>query len=97
MDQNDEKRADTLLKKDPLINEAIVQGIIKKEELILFIDYYEIFSLSNKAKKITTDHLKALDDLIIKNKKEDIDKNIYSQNIHKKNTFDLNDEDAISK
>ena len=97
VDQNDEKRADALLKKDPLINEAIVQGIIKKEELILFIDYYEIFSLSNKAKKITTDHLKALDDLIIKNKKEDIDKNIYLQNIHKKNTFDLNDEDAISK
>ena len=97
VDQNDEKRANALLKKDPLINEAIIQGIIKKEELILFIDYYEIFSLSNKAKKITTDHLKALDDLIIKNKKEDIDKNIYLQNIHKKNTFDLNDEDAISK
>ena len=97
VDQNDAKRADALLKKDPLINEAIVQGIIKKEELILFIDYYEIFSLTNKAKKITTDHLKALDDLIIKNKKEDIDKNIFIQNNHKKNTFDLNDEDAISK
>ena len=53
MDQNDINRADILLKKDPLINEAIVQGIITREELILFIDYYEIFSITNKAIKVT--------------------------------------------
>ena len=97
IDQNDLKRAEILLKKDPLLNEAIVQGIIKKEELILLIDYYEIFSLSNKAKKVTSEHLKALDDLIIKNKKgENIIQNLDIQN-NKKNNIDLNDEDAISK
>ena len=62
IDENDVKRADKLLKKDPLINEALIQGLITKEELILFIDYYEIFSLSNKAKKVTNEHLKALDE-----------------------------------
>jgi hypothetical protein len=66
MDPNDIKRANDLLKKDSLINEAIVQGLITKDELILFIDYYEIFSLTNKAKKVTSEHIKALDDLCLK-------------------------------
>ena len=35
IDENDVKRADKLLKKDPLINEALIQGLITKEELIL--------------------------------------------------------------
>ena len=96
MDPNDIKRANDFLKKDPLINEAIVQGLITKDELILFIDYYEIFSLTNKAKKETNEHLKALDDLCLKkNKKEENDQNENNKNKNKK--IDLNDEDAINK
>ena len=97
IDPNDIKRADILLKKDPLINEAIVQGMITREELILFIDYYEIFSLSNKAKKFTSEHLKALDDLCLKSKKNEKNENLDQNQNQKKHTFDLNDEDAISK
>jgi len=70
LDMKDIKRAELLLKVDPLINEAVNQGIIKKENLVLFIDYYEIFSLTNKAKKFTSDQLKAIDDLCIKNNKQ---------------------------
>ena len=96
MDANDIKRANDLLKKDPLINEAIVQGLITKDELILFIDYYEIFSLTTKAKKVTNEHLKALDDLCLKkNKKEENDINENNKSKNKK--IDLNDEDAINK
>ena len=69
--------------------------MIRKEELILFIDYYEIFSLSNKAKKFTTELLKALDDLCLKTKKDEKDENLNQS--QKKHTFDLNDEDAINK
>ena len=97
IDPNDIKRADALLKKDPLINEAIIQGMITKEELILFIDYYEIFSLSTKAKKLTLEHLKTLDDLCIKTKKEENNDDLNANQNKKKHTFDLNDEDAISK
>ena len=96
MDPNDVKRADTLLKNDPLLNEAIIQGIITREELILYIDYYEIFSLTTKAKKITSEHLKALDDLCIKNKQSSVDEDQSKQN-NKKKEIDLNDEDAIGR
>jgi len=95
MDPDDIKRANDLLKKDPLINEAIVQGLITKDELILFIDYYEMFSLTNKAKKVTNEHLKALDDLCLKkSKKEENENNEGNKNNTK---IDLNDEDAINK
>ena len=43
MDIKDVKRAQLLLKIDPLINEALIQGRITKDELVLFIDYYEIY------------------------------------------------------
>ena len=95
MDQNDIKRADALLKKDPLINEAIVQKLITKEELVLYIDYYEIFSLTNKAKKATNEHLKALDDLCLKINEDK--KNNEKVEDKKNKKIDLNDEDAISK
>ena len=102
MDENDIKRAEILLKKDPLINEALIQGIITKEELILFIDYYEIFSLTNKAKKVTVEHLRALDDLCLKDKnkekeKEKEDELNENEKKNKKTNYDLNDEDAINK
>ena len=96
LDENDIKRADILLKKDPLINEAFIQGMITKEELILFIDYYEIFSLTNKAKKVTNEHLKALDDLCLKKKDREKEKE-NNLETNKKNVYDLNDEDAINK
>ena len=95
MDQNDIKRAEALLKRDPLINEAIVQKLITKEELVLYIDYYEIFSLTNKAKKATNEHLKALDELCLKSNEDKRD-NENGEDKNKKK-IDLNDEDAISK
>ena len=57
LDMKDIKRAELLLKVGPLIQEAVNQGIIKKDNLVLFIDYYEIFSLTNKAKKFTSEQL----------------------------------------
>ena len=96
MDPNDIKRADILLQKDPLINEAIIQGLITRDELVLFIDYYEIFSLTHKAKKFTMEQLKAIDDLCLKNKKSENADNLNDKNKNK-NNIDLNDEDAISK
>ena len=100
LDMKDIKRAELLLKVDPLINEAVNQGIIKKENLVLFIDYYEIFSLTNKAKKFTSDQLKAIDDLCIKNNKQQKEINNDNDNDKtKKNNekYDLNDENAIDK
>ena len=97
VDIQDVKRADLLLKIDPLINEALVQGRITKDDLVLFIDYYEIFSLSNKAKKFTSQQLQAIDDLCLKNNKN---KNIEINNDNKnkkKEKYDLNDENAIDK
>ena len=98
IDIKDIKRADLLLKIDPLINEALVQGKIKKDELVLFIDYYEIFSLSNKAKKFTSQQLEAIDELCYKknnnngNREERID-----EKDKRKEKYDLNDENAIDK
>ena len=100
LDMKDIKRAELLLKVDPLINEAVNQGIIKKENLVLFIDYYEIFSLTNKAKKFTSDQLKAIDDLCIKNNKQQkVINNDDDNDKNKKNNekYDLNDENAIDK
>ena len=97
VDIQDVKRADLLLKIDPLINEALVQGRITKDDLVLFIDYYEIFSLSNKAKKFTSQQLQAIDDLCLKNNKN---KNVEINNDNKnkkKEKYDLNDENAIDK
>ena len=102
LDIKDIKRADLLLKVDPLINEALVQGRIKKDELVLFIDYYEIFSLSNKAKKFTTQQLQKIDELCYKKNnneknKENNDENNNNEKNKKKEKYDLNDENAIDK
>lgn len=96
MDENDIKRADILLKHDPLIHEALIQGIITKEELILFIDYYEIFSITNKAKKVTIEHLKALDDLCLKDQNNEKEVKLKEKK-DSQNSYDLNDKDAINK
>ena len=91
IDENDKKRAEILLEKDPLINEALTKNHITKEELILFIDYYEIFSLTNKANKSTQEHLQAIDELCLKR-----EKGIKSKN-NEKYVYYNNDEDAIDK
>ena len=96
IDTKDVKRAELLLKVDPLINEALTQGRITKDELVLFIDYYEIFSLSNKAKKFTSQQLQAIDDLCYKNNKEKNDE-IKDEKNKKREKYDLNDENAIDK
>ena len=101
LDIKDIKRADLLLKVDPLINEALVQGRIKKDELVLFIDYYEIFSLSNKAKKFTSQQLQKIDDLCYKKNNDEKNKQNNEENNNEKNKkkekYDLNDENAIDK
>ena len=101
LDIKDIKRADLLLKVDPLINEALVQGRIKKDELVLFIDYYEIFSLSNKAKKFTSQQLQKIDDLCYKKNNDEKNKENNDVNNNEKNKkkekYDLNDESAIDK
>ena len=100
IDIKDVKRADLLLKIDPLINEALIQGRITKDELILFIDYYEIFSLSNKAKKFTSQQLQAIEDLCYKNNKEknsEIKNEINDKKNKKREKYDLSDENAIDK
>ena len=85
LDIKDIKRADLLLKVDPLINEALVQGRIKKDELVLFIDYYEIFSLSNKAKKFTTQQLQKIDELCYKKNNNEKNKENNDENNKEKN------------
>ena len=96
IDIKDVKRADLLLKIDPLINEALVQGRIKKDELVLFIDYYEIFSLSNKAKKFTSQQLEKIDELCYKKNNQKIIE-VDAETNKKREKYDLNDEKAIDK
>ena len=70
LDPIDVKRADNLLKEDALIRLAVEQKIITREEVILFIDYYEINAKINKAKRITIERLKKLKELMTKNIKK---------------------------
>ena len=70
LDPIDVKRADNLLKEDALIRLAVEQKIITREEVILFIDYYEINAKINKAKRITIERLKKLKELMTKNQKK---------------------------
>ena len=67
-DEEDVKRAEKLLTEDELIKEAVDKNIISKEEVILFIDYYEIFSLINKSRKFTLQELKNIEKLTKGNK-----------------------------
>ena len=102
VDPNDVKRADNLLQKDKLLNTAVIQGIISREELIMYVDYYEIFSLMNKSKKFTQQHLQAIEDLCIKNnenKNNNNDDNENDDEDEKKDVVydNLNHEDAINK
>ena len=99
-DEEDIKRAEKLLSEDELIKEAVDKKIITKEEVILFIDYYEIFSLINKSKKFTLKELKIIEKLTEKNKKkkdneEEEDEEDEDEEDESNNS--INDEDAIKK
>ena len=102
-DEEDIKRAEKLLSEDELIKEAVDKKIITKEEVILFIDYYEIFSLINKSKKFTLKELKIIEKLTEKNKKkkdneeEEDDEDEEDEDEEDESNNSINDEDAIKK
>ena len=73
--EGDEERAEKLLQNDDLIATAVKTNIISKEEVIMFVDYYEIFSLMNKCNKFTLNELQMMENLKVKNiKKETVNK-----------------------
>ena len=102
-DEEDIKRAEKLLSEDELIKEAVNKKIITKEEVILFIDYYEIFSIINKSKKFTLKELKIIEKLTEKNKKkkdneeEEDDEDEEDEDEEDESNNSINDEDAIKK
>jgi hypothetical protein len=53
----DRQRAKELIDQEPLIQKAVNSDIVSLEEVVYFIDYYEIFSLINKTKRRTIDTL----------------------------------------
>ncbi len=101
-DEEDIKRAEKLLSEDELIKEAVDKKIITKEEVILFIDYYEIFSIINKSKKFTLNELKIIEKLSEKNKnskKKDNEEEEDDEDEEKEDESynSINEEDAIKK
>ena len=102
LDPIDVKRADNLIKEDPLIRLAVEQKIITREEVILFIDYYEINAKINKAKRITIERLKKLQELMTKNinkKKDEEDDDEDEEDEEEENEEEEceNEEDQIEK
>ena len=105
-DEEDIKRAEKLLSEDELIKEAVNKKIITKEEVILFIDYYEIFSIINKSKKFTLSQLKIIEKLTEKNKnlkkkdneEEEDDEDEEDEEEEEDESYNSNnEEDAIKK
>ena len=104
-DEEDIKRAEKLLSEDELIKEAVDKKIITKEEVILFIDYYEIFSIINKSKKFTLNELKIIEKLSEKNKnlkkkdneEEEDDEDEEDEEEEDESYNSINEEDAIKK
>jgi hypothetical protein len=98
LDPIDVKRADNLLKEDALIRLAVEQKIITREEVILFIDYYEINAKINKAKRITIERLKKLKELMTKNiKKNDENEEEEEEEEEEENEEKNIEEDQIEK
>ena len=98
LDPIDVKRADNLLKEDALIRLAVEQKIITREEVILFIDYYEINAKINKAKRITIERLKKLKELMTKNiKKKDENEEEEEEEEEEENEEKNIEEDQIEK
>ena len=104
-DEEDIKRAEKLLSEDELIKEAVNKKIITKEEVILFIDYYEIFSIINKSKKFTLSQLKIIEKMTEKNKnlkkkdneEEEDDEEEEDEEEEDESYNSNNEEDAIKK
>lgn len=56
----DEKRANIILEKDKLIKKAYDNGLVSKDELMMFIDYYEILADINKKKSSVIEILESI-------------------------------------
>ena len=97
LDPIDVKRADNLLKEDALIRLAVEQKIITREEVILFIDYYEINAKINKAKRITIERLKKLKELMTKNIKKNDENEEEEEEEEEENEEKNIEEDQIEK
>ena len=88
--EGDEERAEVLLQNDDLIKEAVDTKIISKEELIMFIDYYELFSLMNKCRRFTLEELKRMQ--FLSQKKEEKTENENEDNDEEDNEEDDDEE-----
>ena len=88
--EGDEERAEVLLQNDDLIKEAVDTKIISKEELIMFIDYYELFSLMNKCRRFTLEELKRMQ--FLSQKKEEKTENENEDNDEEDNKEDDDEE-----
>jgi hypothetical protein len=72
VDEEDHNRANKILERDEFIKQAYLSQIITFEEIVYFVDYYEIFSLINKTKKVTSDLLNNINSLSEDNELKDI-------------------------
>jgi hypothetical protein len=61
----DRQRAKELIDLEPLIQKAVNTNIVSLEEVVYFIDYYEIFSLINRTKRRTINTLNEIDSLFV--------------------------------
>ena len=62
-DSKDVLKAERILLEDVIIKKAFDCGMINFDEIVFFIDYYEIFSLINKSQTETIKNVKAISDL----------------------------------
>jgi hypothetical protein len=84
LEDHDKQRARELINTEPLIQKAVGSNIVTLEEIIFFLDYYEIFSLINKTKRRAIDTLNELTNLFV----EDNGIDPIRQNIE--NTLNIN-------
>ena len=99
--EGDQQRAEKLLKEDALIQEAVNQKIISKEEVIMFVDYYEIFSIMNKCNKFTLKELGMIEKIKgkteIKKKEENEEEEEEEEYEEEEEEEDESKEDPIKK
>ena len=99
--EGDQQRAEKLLKEDALIQEAVNKKIISKEEVIMFVDYYEIFSIMNKCNKFTLKELGMIEKIKgkteIKKKEENEEEEEEEEYEEEEEEEDESKEDPIKK
>ena len=99
--EGDQQRAEKLLKEDALIQEAVNKKIISKEEVITFVDYYEIFSIMNKCNKFTLKQLGMIEKIKgkteIKKKEENEEEEEEEEYEEEEEEEDESKEDPIKK